>query len=192
MPEETYEQYIDRVMEDNLAIRVKLHDLADKMDLLHVEQLDPADLKRYNKQLAAYHRMKRLVEEAKANMALLAVRARRLSQPCTCSRSASLVQGGRLSVERGLSSRTHSNLHHAIHLLALLAATLCSRLRRTLPIGQAIGMRTPPPWPTTFQWEADQFADIRVLRYQIPGWEQLSLATEAALLLPEHGRSCRS
>lgn len=27
----------------------------------------------------------------------------------------------------------------------------------------------------TFQWEAEQFADIRVLRYQIPGWEQLSL-----------------
>lgn len=69
-PQETYEQYIDRVVLDNLAIRVKLHDLADKMDLLHVEQLDPADLKRYNKQLAAYHRMKRLVEEAKANMQL--------------------------------------------------------------------------------------------------------------------------
>ncbi len=49
---------------------MKLHDLADKMDLLHVEQLDPADLKRYNKQLSAYHRMKRLVEEAKANMQL--------------------------------------------------------------------------------------------------------------------------
>ncbi|HNR53983.1 MAG TPA: phosphohydrolase [Flavobacteriales bacterium] len=70
VPQETYEQYIDRVMEDNLAIRVKLHDLADKMDLLHVDQLDPADLKRYNKQLMAYHRMKRLVEEAKANMPL--------------------------------------------------------------------------------------------------------------------------
>ncbi len=68
IPSETYEQYIDRVVQDNLAIRVKLHDLADKMDLLHVEQLDPADLKRYNKQLAAYHRMKKLVEEAKANM----------------------------------------------------------------------------------------------------------------------------
>ncbi|MBP7408255.1 MAG: dihydrofolate reductase [Flavobacteriales bacterium] len=27
----------------------------------------------------------------------------------------------------------------------------------------------------TFQWEVDQFADVRVLRYQIPGWEQLSL-----------------
>ncbi|MBK6371059.1 MAG: phosphohydrolase [Flavobacteriales bacterium] len=69
-PAETYEQYIDRVVQDNLAIRVKLHDLADKMDLLHVEQLDPADLKRYNKQLSAYHRMKRLVEEATANMQL--------------------------------------------------------------------------------------------------------------------------
>jgi (p)ppGpp synthase/HD superfamily hydrolase len=70
VPEETYEQYIDRVVQDSLAIRVKLHDLADKMDLLHVEQLDPADLKRYNKQLAAYHRMKKLVEEAKANMSV--------------------------------------------------------------------------------------------------------------------------
>jgi len=68
--EETYEQYIDRVMEDNLAIRVKLHDLADKMDLLHVEILNHADLKRYNKQLVAYHRMKKLVEQAKANMSL--------------------------------------------------------------------------------------------------------------------------
>lgn len=68
--EETYEEYIDRVMLDNLAIRVKLHDLADKMDLLHVETLSIADLKRYNKQLAAYHRMKKLVEEAKANMSL--------------------------------------------------------------------------------------------------------------------------
>lgn len=66
--DESYEQYIDRVVEDNLAIRVKLNDLADKMDLLHVGQLDPSDLKRYNKQLAAYHRMKKLVELAKATM----------------------------------------------------------------------------------------------------------------------------
>ena len=68
IPEETYEQYIDRVVQDNLAIRVKINDLADKMDLLHVEQLDPADLKRYNKQLAAYHRMKKVVEEARSQM----------------------------------------------------------------------------------------------------------------------------
>lgn len=66
--EEDYEGYIERVMEDGLAMRVKLHDLADKMDLLHVDELSMADLKRYNKQLAAYHRLKRLVEVARANM----------------------------------------------------------------------------------------------------------------------------
>jgi (p)ppGpp synthase/HD superfamily hydrolase len=69
-PEETYEQYIERVMQDNLAVRVKLHDLADKMDLLHVETLSHADLKRYNRQLAAYHRIKKQVEQAKARMPL--------------------------------------------------------------------------------------------------------------------------
>lgn len=26
-----------------------------------------------------------------------------------------------------------------------------------------------------FEWEADQFADIRILRYRVPGWDQLSL-----------------
>jgi len=71
--QETYEQYIDRVVEDSLAIRVKLNDLADKMDLLHVETLNHADLKRYNKQLAAYHRMKKMVEHATARMSLPAV-----------------------------------------------------------------------------------------------------------------------
>ena len=68
IPPETYEAYIDRVMLDGLAIRVKIYDLADKMDLLHVAQLDPSDLKRYNKQLAAYHRMKKVMEEAKARL----------------------------------------------------------------------------------------------------------------------------
>lgn len=29
--------------------------------------------------------------------------------------------------------------------------------------------------PDSFQWEAEQFADKRVLRYRVPGWEQLSL-----------------
>ena len=66
--DEDYDGYIERVMEDGLAMRVKLHDLADKMDLLHVDELSMADLKRYNKQLAAYHRLKRLVEIARANM----------------------------------------------------------------------------------------------------------------------------
>ncbi|MFT3886027.1 MAG: phosphohydrolase [Flavobacteriales bacterium] len=73
---EDYEGYIDRVVQDGLAMRVKLHDLADKMDLLHVDQLSMADLKRYNKQLAAYHRMKKLLEEARANMPIQPRRSR--------------------------------------------------------------------------------------------------------------------
>lgn len=74
--DEDYDGYIERVMQDGLAMRVKLHDLADKMDLLHVEELSLADLKRYNKQLAAYHRLKKLVEEARANMTIQARRSR--------------------------------------------------------------------------------------------------------------------
>lgn len=27
----------------------------------------------------------------------------------------------------------------------------------------------------SFRWETDQFADVRILRYQVPGWEQLTL-----------------
>lgn len=76
MGEEDYDAYIDRVVQDGLAMRVKIHDLADKMDLLHVDQLSMADLKRYNKQLAAYHRMKKLLEEARANMPIQVKRSR--------------------------------------------------------------------------------------------------------------------
>lgn len=28
---------------------------------------------------------------------------------------------------------------------------------------------------STFQWQTDQFADVRILRYKVPGWDQLSL-----------------
>jgi hypothetical protein len=35
-----------------------------------VNTLSHADLKRYNKQLAAYHRLKKLVEQARANMVI--------------------------------------------------------------------------------------------------------------------------
>lgn len=28
---------------------------------------------------------------------------------------------------------------------------------------------------TSFEWQTEQFADLRILRYQVPGWEQLTL-----------------
>lgn len=53
--DEDYEGYIRRVGRNELARRVKRHDLRDKLDLSRQAALDPADLKRYNRQLAAYH-----------------------------------------------------------------------------------------------------------------------------------------
>jgi (p)ppGpp synthase/HD superfamily hydrolase len=69
-PEESYEAYIDRVLQNSLALRVKVHDLRDKMDLSNVGQLSVSDLQRYNKQLTAYERLRKLESIVRAEMAL--------------------------------------------------------------------------------------------------------------------------
>ena len=69
-PEEDYERYIERVALNPLATRVKVIDLADKMDLRDVGELSPADIKRYNRQLAAYERLKHLATVIRAEMTL--------------------------------------------------------------------------------------------------------------------------
>ena len=51
-----------------------------------------------------------------------------------------------------------------------LAASVFAGLNDTVPNDQPKAAAGD-----TFRWQADQFADVRVLRYQIPGWEQLSL-----------------
>ncbi len=68
--EENYEGYIDRVVQNSLAIRVKVHDLSDKMDLRNVGQLNEADLKRYNKQMLAFERLKHLESIVRAEITL--------------------------------------------------------------------------------------------------------------------------
>jgi hypothetical protein len=80
-PPETYEAYIRRVTTNGLATRVKLHDLADKMDLLYVARLSLDDLRRYNKQLAAYRKLRKLVDEARANMVTRALAPARKPRP---------------------------------------------------------------------------------------------------------------
>lgn len=70
VPDEDYDGYIDRVALNSLAVRVKVHDLADKMDLREVGTLSVADLKRYNKQLEAYERLKRMATMILAEMTL--------------------------------------------------------------------------------------------------------------------------
>ncbi len=67
---ESYESYIDRVVKNSLAVRVKVHDLGDKMDLRNIGHMTVADLQRYNKQLVAYERLKKLEVVAHARMAL--------------------------------------------------------------------------------------------------------------------------
>jgi (p)ppGpp synthase/HD superfamily hydrolase len=62
---EDYETYIDRVAQDGLALRVKLHDLSDKMDIRQLKELTPADIKRYNRQLAAFHKLRKLIGQAR-------------------------------------------------------------------------------------------------------------------------------
>lgn len=64
--DEDYAGYIERVAQDGLAVRVKLHDLSDKMDIRMLNELTQADLKRYNRQLAAYHKLRRSAEETRA------------------------------------------------------------------------------------------------------------------------------
>ncbi|MBK9759462.1 MAG: phosphohydrolase [Flavobacteriales bacterium] len=69
---EDYETYIDRVSKNSLAIRVKVHDLSDKMDLRNVGALNEADLKRYNKQMEAYQRLVHLESIVRAQLTLQA------------------------------------------------------------------------------------------------------------------------
>ncbi len=53
--DEDYDHFIDRIMANPLAIRVKLNDLQDNLDVRRMEQLSEKDLKRLNKYLRAYH-----------------------------------------------------------------------------------------------------------------------------------------
>jgi (p)ppGpp synthase/HD superfamily hydrolase len=69
-PKETYEAYIDRVAQNGLAVRVKVHDLSDKMDLRNVGELSVPDLRRYNKQMAAYERLRKLEAIVRAEITL--------------------------------------------------------------------------------------------------------------------------
>ncbi len=54
---EDYDHYISRVMRNDLAIRVKLNDLTDNMDLRRLKEINDDDLKRMHKYLKAYNQL---------------------------------------------------------------------------------------------------------------------------------------
>ncbi len=56
--DEDYFEYIKRVMENPIAIRVKLADLEDNMDIRRIEAVTEKDIERLNKYLKAYNMIK--------------------------------------------------------------------------------------------------------------------------------------
>ena len=54
---EEYDHYLQRVMKNDLAVRVKLNDLTDNMDLRRLKELTDDDVKRMRKYLDAYNQL---------------------------------------------------------------------------------------------------------------------------------------
>jgi (p)ppGpp synthase/HD superfamily hydrolase len=52
--EEDYDEYLERVKTNSLAITVKLYDLTDNMDLRRTHELKKSDVDRFNKYIRAY------------------------------------------------------------------------------------------------------------------------------------------
>jgi (p)ppGpp synthase/HD superfamily hydrolase len=57
---EDYDVFIDRVKQNPVAVKVKLNDLMDNMDITRFTQLNEKDLKRLNKYLTAYRSLKNM------------------------------------------------------------------------------------------------------------------------------------
>lgn len=58
--DEDYGEFINRVKINPLAVKVKLHDLRDNMDIRRMSEVLESDLKRLNKYLKAYNELIKL------------------------------------------------------------------------------------------------------------------------------------
>lgn len=54
---EDYDKFIDRVKQNPIAVKVKINDLLDNMDITRLRELNDRDLKRLNKYLKAYWKL---------------------------------------------------------------------------------------------------------------------------------------
>lgn len=54
---ENYDDFINRIAENPVAVQVKINDLLDNMDITRFKELNEWDLKRLNKYLKAYWRL---------------------------------------------------------------------------------------------------------------------------------------
>lgn len=55
---EDYDKFIDRVIQNPIAIKVKINDLLDNMDVTRLKELNKRDMERLNKYLKAYRKLK--------------------------------------------------------------------------------------------------------------------------------------
>jgi (p)ppGpp synthase/HD superfamily hydrolase len=55
--DEDYDKFIERVTKNPVAVKVKINDLLDNMDITRLKTLEEQDLKRLNKYLKAYRRL---------------------------------------------------------------------------------------------------------------------------------------
>lgn len=62
-PEETYDQFLDRVLTNALATRVKCYDLEDNMTLTRLENLSEKDLQRLQRYHQAHQRVMNQIHE---------------------------------------------------------------------------------------------------------------------------------
>jgi (p)ppGpp synthase/HD superfamily hydrolase len=56
--DEDYDTFIDRVMQNPIAVQVKINDLLDNLDITRLQELNKSDLKRLNKYLKAYQKLR--------------------------------------------------------------------------------------------------------------------------------------
>jgi (p)ppGpp synthase/HD superfamily hydrolase len=64
--DETYDEFIDRIPTNQLALNVKLNDLTDNMDLRRIPKLKEQDIDRLNKYVLAYHKLNSIKHQAEA------------------------------------------------------------------------------------------------------------------------------
>jgi (p)ppGpp synthase/HD superfamily hydrolase len=55
---EDYDTFIDRIITNPIAVKVKLNDLLDNMDITRLKELNERDIHRLNKYLKAYWKLK--------------------------------------------------------------------------------------------------------------------------------------
>lgn len=62
---EPYDNFIERIKANPLAIQVKLNDLEDNMDITRIQEVKEKDIARLNKYLKAYRELTEIVHKSK-------------------------------------------------------------------------------------------------------------------------------